>query len=259
MEGYDLAAPGTPGYPAAMPTIHQSAVVETDSIGEGVAIGEFSIIRPGAVIGDGVTILPHVIVDANVEVGAGTEILPGSYLGRRPRAAGAVVRKPTYEERLRIGAGCAIGANVVVYYGVEVGDDTLLGDQVSIREETQIGNHCAIGRMTAIDREVRIEDGASMMFACNVVAKTVVGKRVFIAAGVITTNDNAMGAEGWDKETAPAITIEDEARIGAGATFLPGVTVGRGAVVGAGSVVTRDVEPGTTVLGVPARPVQPRR
>jgi acetyltransferase-like isoleucine patch superfamily enzyme len=242
-----------------MPTIHQSAVVETDSIGEGVAIGEFAIIRPGAVIGDGVTILPRVIVDAGVEIGAGTEIQPGSYIGRRPRAAGAVVREPTYEERLRIGEECAIGANVVVYYGVEVGEDTLLGDNVSIREETRIGNGCAIGRMTALDREVRIEDGSLTMFGCNLVAKTVVGKNVFIAPGVLMTNDNALGAEGWNQEAAPSITIEDEARIGAGATFLPGVTVGRGAIVGAGSVVTRDVEPGTTVLGVPARPVSSKR
>src|SRR5919205_729533 len=146
-----------------MSGIHPSAVVETDSIGEGVAIGEFSIVRPGAVIGDGVEILPHVVVDAKVEIGAGTEIQPGSYIGRRPRAAGAVAREPTYEERLRIGAGCAIGAHVVVYYDVEV----------------------------------RIEDGAVIMFACNIVSKTVVGKNCFIAAGTITTNDNTMGKGGF--------------------------------------------------------------
>ncbi len=238
-----------------MPGIHSSAVVETDSIGEGVTIGEFAIVRPGAVIGDGVTILPHVIVDAKVEIGAGTEIQPGSYIGRRPRAAGAVARKPTYEERLRIGAGCAIGAHVVVYYDVEIGDDTLIGDKASIREQTWIGAHCVIGRMNAIDREVRIEDGSVIMFGCNIVAKTTVGKGVFIAAGVITTNDNSMGAEGWSAERVAGTSIEDEVRIGANATLLPDVTIGRGAVVGAGSVVTRDVAAGTTALGVPARPV----
>ncbi|HEV2728174.1 MAG TPA: hypothetical protein VGV34_07755, partial [Solirubrobacterales bacterium] len=92
-----------------MPKIHPSAVVETDSIGEGVAIGEFAIVRPGAVLGDGVEILPHALVDANVEIGAGTEIQPGCCIGRRPRATGTVKRKPTYSERLRIGPGCAIG------------------------------------------------------------------------------------------------------------------------------------------------------
>jgi acetyltransferase-like isoleucine patch superfamily enzyme len=241
-----------------MAAIHPSAVIESDSIGENVTIGEFSIVRAGAVIGDGVTLLPHVIVDAGVEIGAGTEIQPGSYIGRRPRAAGAVVRKPTYTEQLRIGAGCAIGAHAVVYYDVEIGDDTLLGDHVSIREKTEIGSHCAVGRSTAIDREVRIEDGSVCMFACNLVAKTVVGKGVFLGAHIVTTNDNSLGAEGWNAESVPGISIEDEARIGAGATLLPGVTIGQGALVGAGSVVTRDVAPGTRVMGVPARPSPPR-
>jgi len=241
-----------------MPAIHPSAVVESTSIGEGVAIGEFSIVRPGAVIGDGATLLPHVIVDAGVEIGAGTEVQPGSYLGRRPRAAGAVLREPTFTERLRIGGGCAIGANVVVYYDVEIGDSTLIGDQVSIREKTWIGSHCTVGRMNAIDREVRIEDGSTSMMACNIVAKTVVGKNVFIGAHFVSTNDNALGGEGWDEEAVPGISIEDEARIGAAVTLLPGVTIGRDAFVAAGSVVTRDVAAGTRVMGVPARPSPPR-
>jgi acetyltransferase-like isoleucine patch superfamily enzyme len=240
-----------------MATIHPSAVVESTSIGEGVSIGEFSIVRPGAVIGDGVDLLPHVIVDANVEIGAGTEVQPGSYLGRRPRAAGAVARRPTYVERLQIGSGCAIGANVVVYYDVEIGDDTLIGDQASIRENNRIGSHCAIGRMNAIDREVRIEDGCSSMMACNLVAKTVVGKGVFMGPHFLTTNDNALGGEGWDADSAPSITIEDEARFGAGVTLVPGVTIGRGAFVAAGALVTRDVAAGTRVMGVPARPSPP--
>jgi acetyltransferase-like isoleucine patch superfamily enzyme len=241
-----------------MATIHSSALVESSSIGEGVSIGEFSIVRPGAVIGDGVTLLPHVIVDAGVEIGAGTEVQPGSYLGRRPRAAGAIARAPTYTERLRIGSGCAIGAHVVVYYDVEIGDDTLLGDHATIREQTWIGSRCTVGRMNAIDREVRIEDGSTSMFACNIVAGTVVGKGVFIGAHFVTTNDNALGAEGWDAETAPGIEIGDGARIGAAVTLVPGVTIGRDAFVAAGSVVTRDVAAGSRVMGVPARPSPPR-
>ena len=72
----------------AVSGLHPSAIVETDSLGEGVTIGEFAIIRPGALIGDGVSILPHALVDEEVEIGAGTEIQTGAVIGRRPRATG---------------------------------------------------------------------------------------------------------------------------------------------------------------------------
>jgi acetyltransferase-like isoleucine patch superfamily enzyme len=234
-----------------MPGIHSSAVVETDSIGEGVTVGEFSVVRPGAVLGDGVTLMPHALVDAGVEIGAGTEVQPGCVIGRRPRGTGTIARKPSYRERLRIGSGCAIGANAAIYYEVEIGEDTLVGDHVSIRERTVIGDHCVVGRMAGIDQDVRIEDGAVLMFASNIVAKTVIGKGAFIAAGVITTNDNFEG-QGADPE-ARGIRIGDGTSIGAGAIFLPDVAVGPGATVGAGSVVTRDVPANTRVMGVPAR------
>ncbi len=71
---------------------------------------------------------------------------------------------------------------------------------------------------------------------------------------MVTTNDNDLGVHGWVEEQTAGATIEDGARIGANATLLPGVKIGRGAIVGAGSVVTRDVAPEATVIGNPARP-----
>jgi len=241
-----------------MSSIHSSAVVETDSIGEGVTIGEFSVVRAGTVLADGVTIHPHVVVEGGAEVGAGTEILPHAYIGRRPRAVGAIAREPTYREQLRIGAGCSVGAGAIVYYDVEVGPNTLIGDVASLRETSLVGEGCVIGRASVLDRDVHVGDGSSVGFATSLAAKTRIGKGVFIAQAVITTNDNALGAHGWVEEMMAGATIEDEAKIGGNATLLPGVTIGRGAVVGAGSVVTRDVAAGTTVVGVPARPLAPR-
>src|SRR5262245_12588878 len=95
--------------------IHPSAAVEADEIGEGVAVREFAVVRAGVVLGDGVTIHPNVVVEPGTEIGAGTEVLPGTHVGRRPKAVGAIARQPVYSEELRIGAGCSIGANAVLY------------------------------------------------------------------------------------------------------------------------------------------------
>ncbi len=211
------------------------------------------MIRAGALLGDRVVIHPHVVIEAGVEVGADTEILPGSYLGRRPRAVGAIVREPTYREQLEIGVGCSIGANAVIYFDAQIGADTLIGDGAMVRETARVGDHCVIGRCVALDRDVWVGDRTVVMFGSSLASKARLGEGVFIAQGVITTNDNAMGANGWVEELVAGARIEDGARIGANATLLPGVTIGARAIVGAGSVVTRDVEAGTTVLGVPAR------
>ncbi len=239
-----------------MSPIHPSAIVETDSIGEGVAVDEFAIVRPGAVLGDGVEVLPHALIDRDVEIGAGTEVQSGCVVGRRPRATGSVANKPTFRETLRIGAGCAIGTHAVIYYDVEIGCDTLVGDHASIREEVKIGDHCVIGRSVGVANEVEVGDGTVVMFGANLVAKSRIGNNVFIAAHVIMTNDNALGAAGWSGKKDAGAVIEDGARIGANATLLPGIRIGSHAIVAAGSVVTRDVAPRSTVMGVPARAVR---
>lgn len=234
--------------------VHPTAVVEAETVGSGVRIGEFAVVRAGAKIEDEVVIGPHVVVEANATIGEGTELLPGSYVGRSPKAVGAIARQPTFRAQLEIGPRCLIGPHATVYYDVEIEAETLVGDGASIREMCRIGSSCVIGRMVTLDRDVTMGDRCRTLDKAYLTGGMRIGSDVFIAASVVSANDNAFGSHGYSEDGLLPPRIEDEARIGGGASLLPGVVIGRGATVGSGAVVTANVEAGSRVLGVPARP-----
>jgi acetyltransferase-like isoleucine patch superfamily enzyme len=123
-----------------------------------------------------------------------------------------------------------------------------------VRERTAIGDESVVGRGVSVDNDVTVGDRVSMQTGAYVTAWSVVEDDVFIAPGVILTNDPTAGRRpaGMDLRGA---TLRRGCRIGGGAVLLPGVEVGEEAFVAAGAVVTRDVAPGALVMGVPARVV----
>jgi UDP-2-acetamido-3-amino-2,3-dideoxy-glucuronate N-acetyltransferase len=140
-----------------------------------------------------------------------------------------------------------VGANVRFFnfvnaYGCEVGDNTKVGSFVEIQKNARIGRNCKISSHSFICEGVHIEDG------------------VFIGHGVSFINDKfprATNPDGslqtdadWKVETTQ---VKSGATIGTGATILGGLTIGERAVVGAGSVVTKNVPAGAVVAGNPAR------
>jgi len=144
---------------------------------------------------------------------------------------------------VKIGSGVRIfQPDLVNLYGCTIGDDTKIGAFVEIQKNAFIGKRCKISSHTFICEGVTIED------------------EVFIGHGVMFINDKKprATAEGGALQTEAdwavvETRIKKGASVGSGATILCGVTVGEGAMVGAGAVVTKDVAPGTTVAGVPAR------
>lgn len=140
-----------------------------------------------------------------------------------------------------------LGKNVRMFgfvnlYGCEVGDDTRIGTFVEVQKNSKIGQRCKISSHTFICEGVTIEDEA------------------FVGHGVTFTNDmfpratTDSGAPHSEADWACLPTlVKRGASIGSGVTILGGVTIGERAVVGAGSVVTRDVAAGTIVAGNPAR------
>jgi acetyltransferase-like isoleucine patch superfamily enzyme len=150
---------------------------------------------------------------------------------------------------VRIGNSPLIRSGTIVYSNVRIGDRFKTGHRVLIRENSEIGNDVLVGTNSVLDGHCKIGNNVSIQTDVYITINTTIEDNVFIGPRVVTTNDKYMhyGA----KLIGP--TIKKGARIGANSTLLPGVVIGEGAVVGAGSVVTKNVPPGTTVVGNPAR------
>jgi acetyltransferase-like isoleucine patch superfamily enzyme len=153
-------------------------------------------------------------------------------------------------EFARIAPDVKLGNNVRIYafvnlYGCEIGDDSRVGTFVEVQKGASIGKRVKISSHSFICEGVTIEDD------------------VFIGHGVMFINDKyprsstAGGQPQTETDWAVVPTrIKTGASVGSNATILCGVTVGEGAIVGAGCVVTKDVPPWTVVAGVPAKPLR---
>lgn len=154
---------------------------------------------------------------------------------------------PANDAPYRLVEDVDFGADVFVHsfvnlYGCRIGDRTRIGPFVEIQRGVVIGSDCKIQSHAFVCEGVEIED------------------EVFVGHGVLFINDKVprattedgklQGAGDW---TLLRTTVEPRASLGSGAVILGGVRIGAGALVGAGAVVTRDVPPGATVAGNPAR------
>jgi acetyltransferase-like isoleucine patch superfamily enzyme len=138
-----------------------------------------------------------------------------------------------------------------------IGEGTRIGNFVLIRDSTVIGRDCMIGSYVDIEGDVRVGDFVSLQSGCYLTRGVIIEDRVFCGPRVVTMNDKHMsyGRPGMPfVRQAPRILRA--ARVGGGSVLCPGITVGENAVVGAGSVVTRDVPDRAVVIGNPAEVVR---
>ncbi|MBI2922150.1 MAG: N-acetyltransferase [Planctomycetes bacterium] len=140
-------------------------------------------------------------------------------------------------------------SHTVVYEGVRVGRNLQTGHNVVIREENAIGDDVCIWSNSVIDYGCRIGSRVRIHSNVYVCQHSVIEDDAFLAPGVCFANDPYP----VQNVVLTGPTVRRGARIGINATLLPGVTVGEWAVVGAGSVVTKDIPPGRLWFGNPAR------
>jgi acetyltransferase-like isoleucine patch superfamily enzyme len=182
------------------------------------------------------------VVDA--VLGEGSSVDPEAIVGYLSPRSGV-------PRRLVIGSHARIRSGCVIYAGSTIGSHLETGHNTIIREQNEIGDHFSIWNNSVLDYGCRIGNGVKIHCNVYVAQFTVIEDDVFLAPGVKIANDYHPGCpESRDCMRGP--TLGKGCRIGVNATILPYVSIGEGALVGSGAVVTRDLPAGVVAYGNPA-------
>ncbi len=186
--------------------------------------------------------------DARVEIGQDARIEPWTILeGDSIIAQDAVIGPNAHVRDSRIGPRTRVWASVVEESSVA--EDVQIGPYAHLRPGSQIGARCRIGNFAEIKRSSL--GAGTQQHHFSYIGDAEIGENVNVGAGSVTAN--------FDGTAKHRTQVGDDVKLGVDTMMVAPVTIGEGATTGAGSVVTRDVAPGKTVVGVPARPIELRR
>jgi UDP-2-acetamido-3-amino-2,3-dideoxy-glucuronate N-acetyltransferase len=226
----------------------------TAALGEGTVVGRFSVIEKGARLGRDCTIGHNVVIREGTAMGDRVRVDDGAVIGKLPmKAAISATTDGAAVPPAQIGDDCLIGACAVIYAGAKLGDHVLVADLASVRENVVVGRRTIVGRGVTIENRCTIGSYCKLESECYITAYSELGDRVFVAPGVLTSNDNYIGRTEERFKHFKGVTVLRGGRIGTGAVILPGKVVGSDAVVAAGAVLTRDAPERKIVSGCPAR------
>jgi acetyltransferase-like isoleucine patch superfamily enzyme len=195
---------------------------------------------------------PSAIVYPGTVLGEGVKVLENAVVGKQPSLSPRSTAKREPLPPAKIGDGTIVSTGAVVFAGTRIGARVIVGDQACVRERVDIGDDVVVGRGVLVENDTTVGALTKIQAHAYVTAYSTLEDNVFIAPCVVTTNDNFMGRTERRHELIKGPTIKRGARVGGGAILCPGIVVGEEAFVGAGAVVTKDVDARMLVVGNPA-------
>jgi acetyltransferase-like isoleucine patch superfamily enzyme len=204
-------------------TISATAIVSSKaSLGSNVSIGDFTIILDNVVIGDNVTIESHCLIGQTTPLSDGKPLI--------------------------IGNNSLIRSHSIFYEGSQFGPKLMTGHRVTVREKIEAGENLLIGTNCDLQGHAKIGNYVRLYTGAQINHKSSIGDFVRIYQYSVLTNDPHPPSN-----IVLGVKVNKYAIIATMCCILPGVQIGEKAIVGAGSLVRKDVEPETLVAGVPAK------
>ena len=182
----------------------------------------------------------------NVQIGENSLIGDFVVIGVPPKG------KKDGELKTIIGRNAVIRSHSVIYAGNKIGDDFQTGHGVLVREENTIGDRVSIGTGSVIEHHIKIGDGVRIHSNAFIPEFSELQSDCWVGPNVVLTNAMYPLSKNVKQELRGPVVMS-LAKIGANSTLLPGVVIGVDALVGAGSVVTKEVPSGKVVAGNPAK------
>lgn len=220
-------------------------------IGNNVTFKGNCTVEAGARIGD------NCYIDSNSIIRSGTTIGSDSFIGANciigEYMMDFCLDREMHDHKLTIGNHALLRSGTIIYTESEMGDHFQTGHRVTIREKSRIGTHCSIGTLSDIQGNCSIGDYVRMHSNVHIGQLSVVDNYVWIFPYVVLTNDPTPPSEDGG---FIGVHIHKFALISTGSVLLPGVSIGRDALVGASSNVTRDVSDYALVVGNPAKQIK---
>jgi len=196
---------------------------------------------------------PSAIVYPGTVLGENVKVLENAVVGKQPSLSPRSTAKRELLPPTEIGDGTIVSTGAIVFAGTRLGARVIIGDQACVRERVDVGDDVVIGRGVLVENDTIIGALTKIQAEAYITAYSTLEDNVFIAPCVVTTNDNLMGRTERRHQLIKGPTVRRGARVGGGAILCPGIVVGEEAFIGAGAVVTKDVEPRMLVVGNPAR------
>lgn len=238
--------------------MNQSFIHETVQIGRGTTYGSFCHIGANVRIGTGCRIGHNVVIHDDSIIGDNVRIDDGAVIGKTPmRSVNSAITRDDVPPPARIGSGCLIGSNSVIYRGCRLDEQVLVADLATVRENVTIGAKTIVGRGVAIENFCTVGKYCKLETNAYITAHSVLGDRVFVSPCVATSNDNYAGRSEERKKHFKGVTIKKGGRVGVHATILPGKTINEDGMVAAGALLTKDCPAKEVYAGIPAEYKKP--